>query len=221
MNYWNTKKSLYILKEKFLQLSKQYINYINIFYSRAHQNNEQSKIYINDNNTVNNTPNEYNKNYGNKTKELKQDLFNYEYNYMPNYIIPLNYLHQYQLIYNKDKYQENNSFSQKSTTSDGEYNLNNNLNNSSKAKNINKNKEKNLNMEVCIKQGIKTISDIYNSNLSEKCHLTLACYYHCNLILSTNDEYYLNLKLKDISNNYKMMSKKKKDIIIEKKDKDI
>ena len=154
---------------------------------------------------MNKTSNGYIKNYDNKTKDINQDLLKYEYNYMPNYIIPLNYLYQYQLIYNKDKYQENNSFSQKSTTSEGEYNINNNhLNNSSKTK-----KEKNLNAEEYIKQGIKNISDIYNSNPLEQCHLTLACHYHCNLILTENDEYYLNLKLKDISNNYKMMNKKK------------
>ena len=141
---------------------------------------------------------------------------------MPSYIIPLNYLYQYQLIYNKDKYQENNSSSQKSTTSEGEYNINNNnLNNSSKTKNSVTNKEKNLNVEECIKQGIQNISDVYNSNPLEQCHLTLACHYHCNLILTENDEYYLNLKLKDISNNYKMMGKKKEEITNDKNNKDI
>ena len=39
----------------------------------------------------------------------------------------------------------------------------------------------------------------------------MACYYHCDLTLSENEEYYYNLKINDIVNNFKMKKKNDKE----------
>jgi hypothetical protein len=107
-----------------------------------------------------------------------------------------------------------------STTSDGEHNIINinNTNNNNSIITINKEekKEKKLNLEESIKKGIKDISNFYNSNISETCPLSLACYYYCNLNLSANEEFYLNLKLDEFINESKGRMKSMKEIINEK-----
>ena len=143
-----------------------------------------------------------------------------EYIYIPGYVpIPLSYL--FQQFNKKEKYQENNSFSQISTTSDGEHNIFNNTNNNKSIIPINKDekkekKEKKLSLEDSIKKGIKDISNFYNSNIPETCPLSLACYYHCNLNLSANEEFYLNLKLDEFIKESKERMKGMKEIIDEK-----
>ena len=124
-----------------------------------------------------------------------------EYIYIPGYVpIPLSYLYQ---LSKKEKNQESNSVSQLSTTSDGELNIiNNNTNNifnynSMMPTNKEEKKEEKLNLRESIKKGIKDISNFYNSNNSEACPLSLASYYHCNLTLSANEEFYLNLKMNE------------------------
>ena len=104
-----------------------------------------------------------------------------------------------------------------STTSDGEHNIIN-INNNNSIITINKEekKEKKLNLEESIKKGIKDISNFYNSNISETCPLSLACYYYCNLNLSANEEFYLNLKLDEFINESKGRMKGMKEIIDEK-----
>ena len=104
-----------------------------------------------------------------------------------------------------------------STTSDGEHNIIN-INNNNSIITINKEekKEKKLNLEESIKKGIKDISNFYNSNISETCPLSLACYYYCNLNLSANEEFYLNLKLDEFINESKGRMKSMKEIINEK-----
>lgn len=146
------------------------------------------------------------------------NVYNYEYIYLPGYLpIPLNYLYeQYKkgMKNNFEKYQETNSISQISTTSDGEHNLinnniNNNINNLSIQKNKSIKKEKKLSLEESIKKGIKDISDVFNLNPLENCSLTLACYYHCDLNLAAHEEYYLNLEINDVVQKHKKNLKKK------------
>ena len=150
---------------------------------------------------------------------------NNEYIYISGYVpIPLSYL--YQQFNKKEKNQESNSVSQLSTTSDGEHNIiNNNTNsnnnniyyyNSFMPKNKDEKKDEKLNLRESIKKGINDISNFYNSNNSDSCPLSLASYYHCNLTLSANEEFYLNLKLNEFIKDNKERMKSIKEIINEK-----
>ena len=148
----------------------------------------------------------------NQKRNIDLNNINNEFVYIPGYLpIPLTYLYQhfkYGANHNKEIYQESNSVSQLSTTSDGDYNIINNNNNSNLVNNKTSKKEKNFkNLEESIKKGIEDISNIFNSSQFEPCPLTLACYYHCDLTLSANEEYYYNLKINDIVNNFKMKKK--------------
>ena len=144
-----------------------------------------------------------------------------EYIYIPGYVpIPLSYLYQ---LSKKEKNQESNSVSQLSTTSDGELNIinNNNTNNifnynSMMPTNKEEKKEEKLNLRESIKKGIKDISNFYNSNNSEACPLSLASYYHCNLTLSANEEFYLNMKMNEFIKDSKERIKNMKEYIDEK-----
>ena len=141
------------------------------------------------------------------------DNSKYEFIYIPGYLpIPINYLYeQYknELLFNKDnKNQESNSNSQLSTTSDGEQNIINNINNNL----INKiKKEKKLNLEESIKKGIKDISVQFNSNPFQQCPLTLACFYHCDLVLSEQEESSLNMEINDTIKDLKIKRDKNGD----------
>ena len=150
---------------------------------------------------------------------------NNEYIYIPGYVpIPLSYL--YQQFNKKEKNQESNSVSQLSTTSDGEHNIinnntnvnNNNIYNYNSIMPISKDEKKDekLNLRESIKKGIKDISNFYNSNNSEGCPLSLASYYHCNLTLSANEEFYLNMKLNEFIKDSKERIKNIKKNIDEK-----
>ena len=119
-----------------------------------------------------------------------------EYIYIPGYLpIPINYvLEQYkdELAFNEEKNQESNSISQISKKLYGENNISNDINNiynSILPKNKIEKKEKNLNLEESIKKGIKDISKQFNSDPLQQCPLTLACFYHCDLILTEQEEY--------------------------------
>ena len=125
-------------------------------------------------------------------------------------------LEQYknELLFNKEKNQGSNSGSQLSTKSDEEHNIinnininNNNIYNSSLLKNKIIKKEKKLNLEESIKKEIKYISSQFNSNPFQQCPLTLACHYHCNLLLNEEEEYNLNLEIKDTIEDYKKKMK--------------
>ena len=146
------------------------------------------------------------------------DNSKYEFIYIPGYLpIPINYLYeQYknELLFNKDnKNQESNSNSQLSTTSDGEQNIINNINNNL----INKiKKEKKLNLEESIKKGIKDISVQFNSNPFQQCPLTLACFYHCDLALSEQEESSLNMEINDTIKDLKIKRDKNGDNKIKK-----
>ena len=127
--------------------------------------------------------------------------------------IPINYvLEQYkdELAFNKEKNQESNSTSQISTTLGGENNSINNINeiknniyNSILSKNEGTKNEKKLNLEESIKKGIKDISKQFNSDPLQQCPLTLACFYHCDLILTEQEEYNLNLEINDTVSEFK------------------
>ncbi len=154
-----------------------------------------------------------------------ENFLNNEYIYIPGYVpIPLLYL--YQQFNKKEKNQESNSVSQLSTTSDGEHNMiNNNTNsnynniynyNSIMPINKDEKKDEKLNLRESIKKGIKDISNFYNSNNSDSCPLSLASYYHCNLTLSANEEFYLNLKLNEFIKDSKKRIKNMENIINEK-----
>ena len=119
-------------------------------------------------------------------------------------------------MFNKEKNQESNSGSQLSTKSDDEHNIinniniNNNIYNSSFPKNKIIKKEKKLNLEDSIKKGIKDISNQFNSNPLQQCPLTLSCFYHCDLLLTEQEEYNLNLEIKDTIAELKKNIKKGK-----------
>ena len=135
-------------------------------------------------------------------------------------------LYLYQQFNKKEKNQESNSVSQLSTTSDGEHNMINNNTNSNYNNIYNYNsimpiskdekKDEKLNLRESIKKGIKDISNFYNSNNSEGCPLSLASYYHCNLTLSANEEFYLNMKLNEFIKDSKERIKNIKKNIDEK-----
>ena len=140
-----------------------------------------------------------------------------EYIYIPGYIpIPLSYLYQQQFN-KKEKYQESNSVSQISTASEGEHNIinNNNIYNYNSIMPINKGekKEEKINLKESIKKGIENINQFYNSNRAETCPLSLACYYHCNIALNANEEFYLNMKLNEFIKERKENMKKIKELI--------
>lgn len=152
---------------------------------------------------------------------------NNEYIYIPGYVpIPLSYL--YQQFNKKEKNQESNSVSQLSTTSDGEHNMiNNNANsNYNNIYNYNYNsiipinkdekKEEKLNLRESLEKGIKDIANFYNSNNSDTCPLSLASYYYCNLTLSANEEFYLNLKMNEFIKDSEERIKNMKEYIDEK-----
>jgi len=190
-----------------------------LYYSRAYQQNkEESKIEIENIRNKSNNKNDYFKRneYNDKNKDM--DNSKYEFIYIPGYLpIPINYLYeQYknELLFNKDnKNQESNSNSQLSTTSDGEQNFINNINNNL----INKiKKEKKLNLEESIKKGIKDISVQFNSNPFQQCPLTLACFYHCDLALSEQEESSLNMEINDTIKDLKIKRDKNGDNKIKK-----
>ena len=190
-----------------------------LYYSRAYQQNkEESKIEIENIRNKSNNKNDYFKRneYNDKNKDM--DNSKYEFIYIPGYLpIPINYLYeQYknELLFNKDnKNQESNSNSQLSTTSDGEQNIINNINNNL----INKiKKEKKLNLEESIKKGIKDISVQFNSNPFQQCPLTLACFYHCDLALSEQEESSLNMEINDTIKDLKIKRDKNGDNKIKK-----
>jgi hypothetical protein len=143
-------------------------------------------------------------------------LLKNEYIYIPGYIpIPLSYLYQQQFS-KKEIYQESNSFSQISTASEGEHNIiNNNIYNYNSIMPINKGekKEEKINLKESIKKGIENINEFYNSNRAETCPLSLACYYHCNIALNANEEFYLNMKLNEFIKERKENMKKIKELI--------
>ena len=66
-------------------------------------------------------------------------------------------------------------------------------------------------MEECIKKGIKDVSDKFNSDPFQQCPLTLACFYHCDLILSEEEESSLKYEINDIIKDYKNKKNKKDD----------
>ena len=133
-----------------------------------------------------------------------------------------NYFQNPNYIYTKnecptDKSQESNSSSLLSTTSDGEQ-INNNINiykNSGEENIIKENK----NLYDGIKKSIKDIGNYYNSIDCLGDFPNLACLYYCDIETNNNDEFFINLEIKnliddynnDIKNNIK--NKKGKNII--------
>ena len=77
-------------------------------------------------------------------------------------------------------------------------------------------KEEKLNLKESIEEGIKDIAIFYNSNNSETCLLSLASYYYCNLTLSGNEEFYLNLKMNEFIKDSEQRIKNMKEYIDEK-----
>jgi len=183
---------------------------INRAYQRNKEDSNKSTIY---DDTKSNITIEY-KSYD---PNDKLNLLKNEYIYIPGYIpIPLSYLYQQQFN-KKEKYQESNSVSQISTASEGEHNIinNNNIYNYNSIMPINKGekKEEKINLKESIKKGIENINQFYNSNRAETCPLSLACYYHCNIALNANEEFYLNMKLNEFIKERKENMKKIKEMI--------
>lgn len=100
-----------------------------------------------------------------------------------------------------DLYQESNSMSHLSTTSEGEQGINSNYNNYlfyktfPQEKIIKKHKvnNKNENLYESIKKGIKEISDLYNNNKNNI--ISISCYYFCNINMEEEDKSYLEKKI--------------------------
>lgn len=144
---------------------------------------------------------------------------NFNYFLIPGNIpITINNVYKFytnQLINNKENYQETKPLSQLSTISDGEGNIiNNNINNiyaPALIENKN-NKNENNNLEESIKKGLKNISDIFNRNHIENCTLTFAGFYHCELDLTSTDEYYLDSIISVAAQRHKMKIQKKEKV---------
>ena len=77
-------------------------------------------------------------------------------------------------------------------------------------------KEEKINLKESIKKGIENINEFYNSNRAETCPLSLACYYHCNIALNANEEFYLNMKMNEFIKDSKERIKNMKEYIDEK-----
>ena len=120
----------------------------------------------------------------------------------------------------KDIYQETNSMSHLSTTSEGEPAISVNYNNyyiyqsfpekgtiNKKNKNENKNKKRDLCESITI--GIKDISDCINSNKTNI--ISFDCYYFCEINMNEEEEYFFIDKIKNVINDYKNNNKNIKD----------
>ena len=97
-----------------------------------------------------------------------------------------------------DNYQESNSNSHLSTTSEGEGN-NNNISE----------KDENKSLDERIKKGIKDIKDYFNSVESLGDVANLACYYHCNFETSEDENIYVNMEVKKLAESYEKDLKNK------------
>ena len=118
----------------------------------------------------------------------------------------------------EDLYQETNSNSHLSTTSEGEQGINANYNNYfiyqsfNEDEKINKknkidNDKNNKNIYELIKKGIKDISDSINSNKINP--VSFACYYFCNINLNEEDEFFITSRIEEmIDNNQKIKNEK-------------
>ena len=107
-----------------------------------------------------------------------------------------------------DLYQESNSMSHLSTTSEGDQGINNNFNNfyffqsNQESKKANKN-NKNKNLHESIIMGIKDISDCFNSNKNESNVISFSCYYFCDIHMNNEKEFFLDVKIKQLIDDYK------------------
>ena len=107
-----------------------------------------------------------------------------------------------------DLYQESNSMSHLSTTSEGDQGINNNFNNfyffqsNQESKKTNKN-NKNKNLHESIIMGIKDISDCFNSNKNESNVISFSCYYFCDIHMNNEKEFFLDVKIKQLIDDYK------------------
>ena len=106
-----------------------------------------------------------------------------------------------------DKYQESNSMSYLSTTSEGEQGINNNnkffYHTIPEEKKLNKKcKNKNENLSESIAYGIKEISDYFNSNKNESNVISFACYYFCDINMNEEEEFFLGVNIRKIIKEY-------------------
>ena len=106
-----------------------------------------------------------------------------------------------------DKYQETNSMSYLSTTSEGDQGINNNINNlyflyPSKPEEKKTNKKKDENIYESITNGIRDISNCFNSNKNESNVISFACYYFCDINMNEEKEFFLCVKMKKMIDEY-------------------
>lgn len=111
-----------------------------------------------------------------------------------------------------DLYQESNSMSHLSTTSEGEQGISTNFNNyffyqsfPENKKKFKKDNNKNEKFYESIKKGINDISDYLNYNKNN--NISLACYYYCRININEEDEYCLRVKIQQIIDNKEVIKK--------------
>ncbi len=103
-----------------------------------------------------------------------------------------------------DKYQESNSSSHLSTTSDGDQptvsgNFNSKINNNESPRNNRDIK----NLDESIKSGIKAIEDYYNSIESIGDVANLACFFYCDIEPNMDNNFFIKMEVQKLADNYK------------------
>lgn len=59
------------------------------------------------------------------------------------------------------------------------------------------------NINEIVKKGFKKITNYYNSNKIKKNNISLSCNYYCDILNGEENEYNLQIQIKDLINNYK------------------
>ena len=104
-----------------------------------------------------------------------------------------------------DKYQESNSSSHLSTTSDGDQ-LTNSGNFNQKIFNDEKKMNRDMkNLDESIKTGIKAIEDYYNSIESLGDVANLACFYYCDIDSNPDNNFFIKMEVQKLADNYNNM----------------
>lgn len=123
-----------------------------------------------------------------------------------------NYIQYNNIIYNKnnniddgistDKYQESNSSSHLSTTSDGDQTFIGNYNSKNNIESIRANRDI-KNLDESIKTGIKAIEDYYNSIESIGDVANLACFFYCDIEPNMDNNFFVKMEVQKLADNYK------------------
>lgn len=211
-------KNCSLSKLKKYNLKKLFIILIFYYFSYAHQLNKEEYIHKK---KFHSSFNNYN-----GTNKITKNNFDYNYNNFYDFYgcLALNNNNS-DFDYNNFLCNLNNQEKNNKTTSNNNDSNNNNLINFPLLGNTNSNnnsqhsqgsnsshfstasedgqnlRENDLN--ELIKKGIKKISNYYNINKNKKNNISLSCNYYCNLINEKENEYNLQIQIKDLIENFK------------------